>query len=531
MNNALVLDKQVVIAKKVCKNWESVNKKDKKLITNMSGLTFVYIDALGNKYRSKKNIPVSITGTGLMVRNDLIKEIKGWPYKTLTEDFELVMSCIINKYTSTYYEHAVVYCEEPTTHHETVKRRVRWLSGYAQVNKKYRKDVIKTTFPFKFSLIGFDFLYSLLPVYFFFGLSGVLVILGLLYSLYGHYHNIDISLYVNGSLNILLIVYLVLVFYTLIGLIAERKSIKLNFWDKILVLLFNPFFMAEYLFIIILAFMNKTNQNWVLTKREEVNYNLNNHNGESNKERALRLMHEYELEGKFNEHVYPIDPQSFEEVKADYEYHNRHQIRIFLVRFIAFIVSFIISKFIFRTKVKGLENLKNIKGCILISNHIDHLDSLPIRYYLRKKLYILSGQFNNKKGLLGFLLKNSGCLPLSNNIVSMKNLNKEISNLLKKKNNALLICPEGSEWPHYRKPRPFHSGAFHYAVKNNVPIVPLFYTFKKTIFGYKHYLNILKPIEVPSDIIGREAQIMMQEKAYSAFVQTYEGFYEGVKLI
>jgi len=39
--------------------------------------------------------------------------------------------------------HAIVYTEEAVEHRTSFKRRMRWLTGYTQCNKKYRKAVVK----------------------------------------------------------------------------------------------------------------------------------------------------------------------------------------------------------------------------------------------------------------------------------------------------------------------------------------------------------------------------------------------------
>ena len=42
--------------------------------------------------------------------------------------------------------------------------------------------------------------------------------------------------------------------------------------------------------------------------------------------------------------------------------------------------------------------------------------------------------------------------------------------------DCVLVFPEQSEWWGYDRPRPLKNGAFYYAVKNNVSVLPLFIT-------------------------------------------------------
>lgn len=175
MNNSLASVRQIVVGKKRIKNWESANHSDRSLFSNCTSLVYAMVDDLGNRHRTNRNIPVSMCGTGMMVRADVIKELGGWPYRTLTEDYEVMMDCLLRGYTSMYYMHAIVYTEEAVEHRTSFKRRMRWLTGYTQCNKKYRKAVVKKTFgEGKIIWKNFDFLYSLFPVYIFAGVSLIL---------------------------------------------------------------------------------------------------------------------------------------------------------------------------------------------------------------------------------------------------------------------------------------------------------------------------------------------------------------------
>ena len=53
---------------------------------------------------------------------------------------------------------------------------------------------------------------------------------------------------------IMLILYSVLVLYTFIALIIDPKALKITFGEKLAVLLYNPFFIAEYAYFYGMAF-------------------------------------------------------------------------------------------------------------------------------------------------------------------------------------------------------------------------------------------------------------------------------------
>ena len=191
-----------------------------------------------------------------------------------------------------------------------------------------------------------------------------------------------------------------------------------------------------------------------------------------------------------------------------------------------------INKDVCKTKVIGRENLKGIKSCILTCNHVYMFDCLVATYAVRgHKIRITSAEFNNRSDKLGEYMRAGGLLPLSSNLRAMKNFNNAISYYLKK-NNYVMFYPEQAMWWMYEKPRPLKPGAFHYAVKENVPIVPLFITFEKNgtfdeegIENKDFVIHILKPIYLNKSLNDKENIRYMMNKNYNAWVNTYEGFY------
>ena len=104
------------------------------------------------------------------------------------------------------------------------------------------------------------------------------------------------------------------------------------------------------------------------------------------------------------------------------------------------------------------------------------------------------------KGLYGYFFRHCNTLPLSSNYNTMKNFNHAMDTILKR-GDIVLIYPEQAMWWNYRKPRPLKAGAFRYASKINVPIVPCFITmsdstnYDKDGFKIQEYtVNFLKPI-------------------------------------
>ena len=254
---------------------------------------------------------------------------------------------------------------------------------------------------------------------------------------------------------------------------------------------------------------------------------------------VIKNIEEFEKKGLFSEHVDPINPDMVLPVGDNFPYLKK-PLRLRIKYF--FIYNFIVKIFEPRElkrmgyKVVGRENLKGIKRAIVTSNHINKLDCTLNRHALKgHKLYITAADFNNMKGLLGDIMRASRMMPLGNTMAGMKNFDNAVNTLLKK-NNYVLFYPERSEWWCYKKPRPMMNGAFHFAVKNNVPIIPNFITFKengkKDINGIDLYdmtVNILKPIYPKEGLTPKENIKYMMEENAKAWKECYEKTY-GIKL-
>ena len=65
------------------------------IISACSSLTFSMINTLGNDFRNKHNSNVIVSGTGFYIKGSWIKKWKGYPFHTLTEDYELSLYSII----------------------------------------------------------------------------------------------------------------------------------------------------------------------------------------------------------------------------------------------------------------------------------------------------------------------------------------------------------------------------------------------------------------------------------------------------
>lgn len=196
-------------------------------------------------------------------------------------------------------------------------------------------------------------------------------------------------------------------------------------------------------------------------------------------------------------------------------------------------------------EIKGMENLSELKtGAILTCNHFNPFDCFTIEKTFRlsgqaktKKLHkvIREGNYTNFPGLYGFFFRNCDTLPLSSNKRTMVEFMKAVDTLLQK-GDFILIYPEQSMWWNYRKPKPLKHGAFKMAVRNNVPILPIFITMEDSdIIGedgfpvQEYTVNIAQPIYPDENLSQRERTEKMLNENYESWKRIYEDFY-GIPL-
>ena len=190
--------------------------------------------------------------------------------------------------------------------------------------------------------------------------------------------------------------------------------------------------------------------------------------------------------------------------------------------------------------IKGIENFRNLNsGAIITCNHFNAFDSFaiqlaydaaqqPDRIFWR---VIREGNYTSFPGFYGFLMRNCNTLPLSSNLRTMKKFMKGVDMLLQK-GDFILVYPEQSMWWNYRKPKPLKNGAYSFAVRNNVPVLPCFITMQDSdimgedgFFVQEYTIHIGEPIYPNPDLSYRESVKDMLDRNYQLWKEIYEREY------
>ena len=154
-----------------------------------------------------------------------------------------------------------------------------------------------------------------------------------------------------------------------------------------------------------------------------------------------------------------------------------------LVRFVIRILVIYLNKIKLGLKIKGRKNIRKYKevlnkGVISCCNHVNFWDYLAILDGIRpfKPRYLAWAR--NLEGENATLVRLTGGIPIPTSFDGTKEFIKVVDNFIQK-GGWLHIYPEGSMWEYYKPIRPFKRGASHFAIRNNKPILPLAFSYRK----------------------------------------------------
>ena len=259
----------------------------------------------------------------------------------------------------------------------------------------------------------------------------------------------------------------------------------------------------------------------------------------------LEKIAQYEREGRFAEDV-ENDPPSRTLMPDEIKYGTkgiRKRVKSRLAFYVArrFVNSLIEDKKLIIKEIRGIENFKNLhSGAIVTCNHFNAFDSFAIQLVYDaaeqsgRRFYrvIREGNYTSFPGFYGFLMRNCDTLPLSSNIHTMKKFMTAVDKLLKE-GHFILVYPEQSMWWNYRKPKPLKNGAFMFAYRNNVPVLPCFITMKDSdimgedgFYVQEYTIHVCEPIYANPALPYKECVKDMMDRNFALWKNIYETEYQ-----
>lgn len=276
---------------------------------------------------------------------------------------------------------------------------------------------------------------------------------------------------------------------------------------------------------------------------------LNLIQGEGGKELGriivLNKIAHYEKEGRFDEDV-EEDPPTRELRPEEIDYMRKKvtsKIKSGFAYSIArrYMNSLLDDKKMIIKEIRGIEHYANLdSGAIITCNHFNAYDSFAMQiayeaagHRRKRKLFrvIREGNYTNFPGFYGILMRNCNTFPLSSNAQTMRKFMVSMEKVLKA-GHFMLIYPEQSMWWNYRKPKPLKSGAYKFAVKNNVPVLPCFITMQDSeikdesgFYVQEYTIHIAPPIYPDTTLDRRHASEDMCNRNYEIWKKIYEETY------
>ena len=226
-----------------CKNGNA------NVIAAASTLIFSIINTLLNKKRKKNHKNVTISGTGFFIKGKYIDQWQGYPFHTLTEDYELSLYAMKHNLKTDYVENAIYYDEQPTTYKQTVIQRKRWVRGYFEARAIYIRQLLQSMKENKVNRASkWSEVIGIIPI--------ILLLLGIGWYLFVRGIEVLIALLIQPSLvwdylsmiiYLFLFVYFVLLLVTLWALFQEKDKLNLSWKMKLKVLFYHPIFLLGYI--------------------------------------------------------------------------------------------------------------------------------------------------------------------------------------------------------------------------------------------------------------------------------------------
>ena len=167
--------------------------------------------------------------------------------------------------------------------------------------------------------------------------------------------------------------------------------------------------------------------------------------------------------------------------KGDLLHHSIiYKILSSLLYLIAYPILFLITKIWMGLKIEGRENLNKVGDeYITVANHINMIDCAMITLSIFPRIpYFLTLQSNLEIPFIKYLVMLFRGIPIPRNVAGKEKMVNTIDGLLKN-GEVVGIYPEGHLIPYYDGIREFKNGAFNFAVKNQVQILPIVFTYRE----------------------------------------------------
>lgn len=274
-----------------------------------------------------------------------------------------------------------------------------------------------------------------------------------------------------------------------------------------------------------------TNVITILDSFTKIGYNIPMSKPRTKLEKRVGIQNTLEGYRRFDYDYIPFGTYSMPDGKYPYRQKGFGKAAQAVIRGVLRVCGPVLLKVAYGCRVEGKEHLRALRekkqGAICVSNHVALLDTLFVRQAIGHfHTYFTMAPWNNKRGLGGWFIRRGGMWAFSADLAAMRNLTNEMKTRLGE-GGIVHFYAEQAMWTNYQKPRPMKDGAFYYAVRYNVPVLPVFFTFKVNKKGCMRRLviHVLPPIAPDNSLPRNERAGRLKAQAQAAWTSCYERAY------
>ena len=208
-----------------------------------SGMWFLRDSKYLNGSRMRIGACPQVSGTGFLFSNNIRKEYGGWPFHTMTEDYEFTCYSVIRGKKFGYCENARFYDEQVSTFAQSWNQRLRWCKGGLQSFVIFWRQLARGLFSRKF-VPCYDMIMSIAPAYF---ISIIAALVNIIGSVVLICTGNGVGEVLLPTVPILVGAYVFVLVNGLITTVTEWKHIRATAFKKILYIFTFPFYMITFI--------------------------------------------------------------------------------------------------------------------------------------------------------------------------------------------------------------------------------------------------------------------------------------------
>ena len=229
-------------------------KNPKNAVAVGSGLIFTLLNSVANQNKSKYSLNCIASGTGYFVTDEVLRRAGGFPFHSLTEDYEISLYATTRNLKTHYEPRATFHDAQPEAFAEYFRQRTRWEKGYFEARQKYRGELISRL---RFSNPNWASIYeSIVGIY-----DLLLMVIGAVLML--------VSFIIMNGWALLCIVWLLLGIYValmiLTGILLHLEKNRISLGLKIKAVFYGPLLFLTYVPCLFRIIFGKE-VNWERTK-------------------------------------------------------------------------------------------------------------------------------------------------------------------------------------------------------------------------------------------------------------------------